>query len=179
MTIKRASGGVDSGTQTDKQSLHDESMNFDAYSGHLRNVRGKMYEPIKNIWDKQLHTPKQFHEMPRICLQPKFEDWRTTEDHDNGASASSVTSVPSARLLSKSRAKISWAKKLADNRMAGIKKWVALIEKYPDAFQCGRQWKDDFQCDLGDVVMDVLSKKATGTIHDRASFAQVCLLVQE
>ena len=37
-----------------------------------------------------------------------------------------------------------------------------------DAFQCSRQWKGDFQCDLGDVIMDVLSKKATGTIHDRA-----------
>ena len=44
MAIKRASGSVDSGAQTDKRSLHDDLMNFDAYSGHLRNVRDKMYE---------------------------------------------------------------------------------------------------------------------------------------
>ena len=62
-------------------------MNFDAYSGHLRNVRGKMYEPIKNHWDKQLHTPKLFHEMPRIRLQPKSEDWRTTEVSDSAGAA--------------------------------------------------------------------------------------------
>ena len=168
MTIKRASGGVDSATQTDKQPQHDESVNFDAYSGHLRNVRSKMYEPVKNIWDKQLHTPKQFHEMPKIRLQPRSEDWNPVEASDSATAVSSVSAIPPARLLAKSRANISWTKKLADNRMAGIKKWVALIEKYPDAFQCGRQWKSDFQCDLGDVIMDVLSKKATGTIHDRA-----------
>ena len=57
-----------------------------------------------------------------------------------------MSSVPAARLLSRSRAKISWTKKLADHRMAGIKKWVALIEKYPDAFQCGRQVSPGLPC---------------------------------
>ncbi len=168
MTIKRASGGVDSSAQTDKLPQHDDLVNFDAYSGHLRNVRCKMFEPVKNIWDRQLRTPKQFHEMPRILLQPKSEDWNRVGECEDAAASSSVSSIPPARLLAKSRSQISWTKKLADNRMAGIKKWVALIEKYPDSFQCGRQWKGDFQCDLGDVIMVVLSKKATGTIHDRA-----------
>ena len=176
MTIKRASGGgIESGTQTDDNSAAQESqeqgVNFDAYSAHLRNVRSRVYEPIRNIWDNQLKMPTVFHEMPKIQLQPKTEDWKDAQDEDGegtGSSACAVSAVPSARLLSKSTQKIPWTKKLADHRMAGIKKWVALIEKYPKSFQCGKQWMDDFQCDLGDVVMDVLSKKATSTIHDRA-----------
>ena len=136
----------------------------------LRNVRSRVYEPIRNRgqpvedadcfpWNAQDSAAAEDGRLERC----RWRRWRRYRE-----CACAVSAVPSARLLSKSMQRIPWTKKLADHRMAGIKKWVALIEKCPASFQCGKQWMDDFQCDLGDVVMDVLSKKASSTIHDRA-----------
>ena len=49
-----------------------------------------------NIWDKQMHVPKVFHEMPKIQLQPKFEDWM--RDHPDDAREPEWEKIPNPSL---------------------------------------------------------------------------------
>ena len=150
----------------------DSDIDMEAYRNHLLHAKRKVYEPVRMIWSKQLEVPKVFHDLPRLQYNPGRDDWHVipllggaaADDEDE----ETICAKPPKRMLLSSARQVSWKKKLADHRMTGIKKWMAIVEKGLKFFQCGLQWEQDPEVDLGDMIADILSRKATNTIHDRA-----------
>lgn len=148
------------------------AINMDAYRNHLLHAKRKAYEPAKMIWAKQMEMPKVFHELPRLQYNPEKDDWHVIpileSVEDDEEEGEILNAKPPKRMLATTAKQISWKKKLADHRMTGIKKWLVIVERGLRFFQCGLQWEQEQDVDLGDMISDILSRKSTNTIHSRA-----------
>ena len=141
----------------------DNAINMDAYRNHLLHAKRKAYEPAKMIWAKQMEMPKVFHELPRLQYNPEKDDWHVIpileSVEDDEEEGEILNAKPPKRMLATTAKQISWKKKLADHRMTGIKKWLVIVEKGLRFFQCGLQWEQEQDVDLGDMISDILSRE--------------------